>query len=178
MTSAPHSQYNSSKLLCQQGKHLPAREKKIRPDTWMQTRHCEPRTKRLPMWHLSWHLCRPQFKVLEHGNGQMCSMSMQHNWLQLCLPQDLFFLQRFSQRASSALVVRSLQAISRSMLPHRHFTSVLRSQLGHSPTWHGALQRWGLPVRTNGHICSPRSTTCLCTEERVVCKTLTRLTAL
>jgi len=54
------------------------------------------------MWHLFWNLCRPQLKVSEYSNGQMCSMSI-HSWLQLYLSQVLFFLQCFSEHVSSVL---------------------------------------------------------------------------
>lgn len=106
-----------------------------------------------PIWHLCSHLCRPQLNVFKHGNGHIWSMSMQHCWLQLCLPQNLFFLQRFSQSASN-VSPKFWQAISRFMLPHRHLTSVLRSQSGHLPTWQGALHVCRLPVRKIYRLCA------------------------
>lgn len=69
---------------------------------------------------------------------------MQHNWLHLCFPQDLFFIHLFSHRASSAFDIKSLQAISLSMFPQRHLTLVIKSQTGQSPTWHFTLHLWGL----------------------------------
>lgn len=55
------------------------------------------------------------------------------------------FVHLFSHLASSALVVRSWQAISRSMLPHLHLTIVVRGHTGHGPLWQSIWHKCGSP---------------------------------
>lgn len=64
-TLAPHSQYNSSKLVSIQGGHRPE-------------------------WQVRSHLCWPQESWWLQGRGQKCSISMQQRWLHLCFPHVRF----------------------------------------------------------------------------------------
>lgn len=118
-TSVPHSQYNSSKLVLQQG--------------WQ-----------CPRWHNCSQRCSPQLRLWLHGSGQGWSISIQQSWLHLCLAQLRFFVHFFSHLASSALEVSWSHGNSRSICPHRHLTNVVSWQGGQAPEWHFVLHWCGL----------------------------------
>jgi hypothetical protein len=64
------------------------------------------------------------------------------------------FVHFFSHLASSALVVRSWQDISRSMLPHLHLTIVVRRHTGHGPVWQTIWHKCGSPeIKWSTAIC-------------------------
>jgi hypothetical protein len=99
-----------------------------------------------PLWQSKLHLWLPHRKARSQMIGQIWSVSMQHRWVHLCLPQPLFFVHRFSQ-------VYCLdgsnweQLISKVLLPHLHLMLVISRHFGHSScTWHDALHLCSSPA--------------------------------
>ena len=81
----------------------------------------------------AWTVDTKGMKILLHADST-CSL--------LCIHTFVHF---FSHLASSALVVRSWQAISRSILPHLHLTIVVWGQGEHDPLWQSIWHKCGLP---------------------------------
>ena len=93
----------------------------------------------IPLWHNCSHLCRPQFSILLQTCVHRWSLSLQQTSLHWCRPQVFFFWHRRWHRISWSWFLQSISSIS---FPHLQFTSILRSQGPHSPTWHLRSHKW------------------------------------
>lgn len=107
-----------------------------RNDAWLQVKSSYNFNK-IKFFHEN----SPQLKNLLQAAWHKCSISMQQSTLHLCFPQFLNFWHFFLHLKSLSLV-SFLQGIFSSILPHRHFTSVVFLQT-QPPEWHFVWQTWG-----------------------------------